>query len=331
MVPIILLSQTTTKGGNEPSEWAIEALAWMFGVRLVAKMLLNDNFDYNMYNRMSKEKRKTPLNIAKIYNKTFILSLVNKKDNKNSVSGKMDDKSIELRYNSFMNQYMASKYFIQKMGIQNGSSPENEGGYVIGHSTVLPTEDPSCAPSGNPTYLPSNIPSNIPSNEPSTLPSSIPSNNLSTTFPSNTPSNKSYPSAIPSNIPSTMPTKIPSDFPSVHVIPSGVDDSDGSLNDDDYSDTLTLMIILISFVFCTVVIILIIFFIGLTKKKQLEIQEKRIELQIMNNKLEDLNNNNNNNNNNRNSKAQGIDVNKFGLVSPTHAHAYTDGSSLQNI
>ena len=214
---------------------------------------------------------------------------------------------------------------------------------------ILPTEDPSYKPSGNPTYLPSNIPTNIPSDKSSNKQSNVPSK---------------IPSTIPSKVPSTMPTKIPSDFSS--VIPShdptdspvermstlrvvntssmrtqtesssdfttslgGVDDSDGSLNDNDYSDTLTLMIILISFVFCTVVIILIIFFIGLTKKKQLEIQEKCIELEIMNNKLEDLNKNNNNNK--QNSKAQGIDVNKFGLVSPTHPHAYTDGSNLQNI
>ena len=84
-------------------------------------------------------------------------------------------------------------------------------------------------------------------------------------------------------------------------------------------------------IICPVVTILIIFFIGLTHKIQLEIQDSRIELEIMNNNVEDLRNNNiNNKQQKQSSRGQGIEMNKIGSVSVAHAHAL-DGSNLQNI
>lgn len=76
---------------------------------------------------------------------------------------------------------------------------------------------------------------------------------------------------------------------------------------------------------------MIIFFICLTNKIQLQIQDSRIELEIMNNNVEDLRNNNiNNKQQKQNSRAQRIEMNKIGSVSVAHAHA-VDGSNLQNI
>ena len=98
----------------------------------LVEMALKDGFDCYQVNKHKASK--TPLQLALRQNDFAILALLNKMgvntmtdNNKNNDNSKrfMDDKSLELRYNSFTNQYICSMYFLKKLGF-NEINRENE-------------------------------------------------------------------------------------------------------------------------------------------------------------------------------------------------------------
>ena len=98
------------------------------GFQFYVELLLRDGFDCNFKN--SSEYHKSSLKIANEQNHFDIVSLMNdhelsnninniNSDNNDSDSSCMDDKSLELSYNSFTNQVMFAKYFLTLLGFTN--------------------------------------------------------------------------------------------------------------------------------------------------------------------------------------------------------------------
>ena len=148
-------------------------------------------------------------------------------------------------------------------------------------STITGTWYP-LTPTSNPTTMPSEYPTELPSIIPTVIPTNVPSGMTL------------HPSEFPTNVPSSEPTpSSPTDFPT--KLPSAD------------SDILTLVIVLISFMFCTIIIIVIICLICWNKRKQMEIIQKQIELDIVMNRAKNLHNHQQI----INSKSKAIEMNKF--------------------
>ena len=102
------------------------------GYNYYCKLLIRDNF-----NCMHKNDRgETAFDCAQTSRNAFVLELMNgsvernlDQNGRSEFSSEMDDKSIELRYNSFMNQNSFSKYFLQKIGVENEKETDDE--YII--------------------------------------------------------------------------------------------------------------------------------------------------------------------------------------------------------
>ena len=92
----------------------------------LVEVLLKDGFDCNIKNKSKKQL--TPLKISQEYNQDSILKTMERmgvntsnklNDSTDDEKQLMDDKSFEIRYNSFMNQYMSTLYLLKKVGLKN--------------------------------------------------------------------------------------------------------------------------------------------------------------------------------------------------------------------
>ena len=118
----------------------------LYDMAFYCDLLLKNDFNPKAFNRFNDEEKQTPFDIATEWEYYKILSMMNKvmkteddsKDekegyegeegkekHKNEDSSRMDDKSLELRYTSFMNQLVSSLSLLKTLGFENVNQ-ENE-------------------------------------------------------------------------------------------------------------------------------------------------------------------------------------------------------------
>ena len=96
---------------------------WFYYCQVLMKHGFGEANVCNVYNRFGSKQKSTPVDIAKRFKRFGILSLFGNTDSNNddqntptSNNNNVNDKSIELRYNSFMNQLSFAKYYLMALG-----------------------------------------------------------------------------------------------------------------------------------------------------------------------------------------------------------------------
>ena len=188
----------------------------------------------------------------------------------------------------------------------NGKCYLNCGDYGSANGNNCPSNISGIWYPLTPTNNPTNNPTEYPTREPNGLPTQLPSQQTITMNPSATITVMSNQDAITSTDRHTI-------FNSSSDDGVGSGSGGGNNNSIEIDATLVLVVVILVVIFCAIIIISLICVYALNRKREYDIEQKKIELDIVKNKNKHLMNNGDNNNkynNNRNkfsnSKLKGL-------------------------